>query len=41
MNFLFQLDKSALERFCTVNHIRRLSLFGSEADRDINTSKRP
>jgi hypothetical protein len=28
---LFPLDKSYLERFCAANHIRRLSLFGSEA----------
>lgn len=31
MNLLRQLDRSSLERFCAANHIRRLSLFGSEA----------
>ena len=31
MNLILQLDKSSLEHFCAVNHMRRLSLFGSEA----------
>ena len=30
MSLSFQIEKSALERFCAVNHIRRMSLFGSQ-----------
>ena len=29
MNLAFQIDKSALERFCAGDHVRRMSLFGS------------
>ena len=29
MNLAFEIDKSALGRFYAVNHIRRMSLFGS------------
>jgi predicted nucleotidyltransferase len=29
MNLAFQIDKSALERFCAGNHVRRMSVFGS------------
>ena len=30
MSLSFQIEKSTLERFCAVNHIRRMSLFGSQ-----------
>jgi predicted nucleotidyltransferase len=29
MNLALEIDTSALERFCVINHIRRMSLFGS------------
>ncbi len=29
MNRAFQIEESALERFCVEHHIRRMSLFGS------------
>ena len=30
MNISIQIDKATLERFCAANHIRRMSLFGSQ-----------
>jgi predicted nucleotidyltransferase len=33
MNLSFQIDKSRIEHFCVANHIRRMSLFGSQVTR--------